>query len=209
MKMSGVKLRICSQGSRYEKRNTEKEYCLGFLVQGSILQFSGLKPILSCLPLFEISTCTSVNNFRRITAVQTWHCYPSKLHKAREMPSYRHRSALTLLSHGTHPVLHKTFLFAAGDKEVAVWIINSMWDIRKCPGVSSALHTSVLWSRSGFWNLCGLFPVVEEAEDLPECLGVFSAKEVKSSSLVLELIILIVQSSLGLNETWVFGSLLD
>lgn len=43
--------------------------------------------------------------------------------------------------------------------------------------------------------VCGLFPVVEEAEDLSECLGFFSAKVVKLSSLVLELIIIIINRS--------------
>lgn len=54
--MSGVKLRISTQRSKYGKRNTETEYYV-------FLQFSDLKSILSHLPLFEICTCTSVNNF--------------------------------------------------------------------------------------------------------------------------------------------------
>lgn len=109
---------------------------------------------------FDTRTCTIVNNVRRITAVKIWHHYPRKLYKARKMPSYRHRTHLALLSYAIKTPLHKKFPSAAGDKEVAVWIINSVWNIRKCSGVNSALRIPVLWLRSALGNLCAVYSLL-------------------------------------------------
>lgn len=51
------------EGYALKDPSTKREIQRKNIVYDNILQFSGLKSILSCLPLFEISTCTGVNNF--------------------------------------------------------------------------------------------------------------------------------------------------
>lgn len=63
--MGNLKLRICTQGSRYENRKAEEEYFMFFLkaVLGNFLFEVNIAALL------QISSCANINHLKGITAV--------------------------------------------------------------------------------------------------------------------------------------------